>query len=229
MSLGNLSWNNLRIGIVGGVRQPKQFKSEEEKKLMQKIPTGLRLTQEGHLTNAPETMGEGEYAHGIIYYNRAKQALTVEFDEKWKEICPNVRATIGSVDFTTVESQADEITNGSAVDGYGQYTCDEDGTHYWIDKTQTYTVGCSDSEATNFSDSDDFVDDSLCRYECADVNRITNADGSCSDSCSDGYELRDGVCQLGATDKIKNTVAENAGLGVIIIASAIGLRFFLGR
>ena len=171
MSLGNLGWNNLLLGINGGVNNPTLFRNEEneESKLMQKIPTGLRLTQEGHLTNAPETMGEGEYAHGIIYYNRAKQALTVEFDERWKEICPDVRATIGSIEFTTVESKADEITNGSAVDGYGQYTCSED------------------------------------------------------------YELRDGMCQLGATDRLKNTVVEKAGVGVLIIASAIGLKFFLGK
>ena len=151
MSLGNLSWDNLRIGIVGGVRQPKLFKSEEEKKLMQKNPTGLRLTQEGHLTNAPETMGEGEYAHGIIYSNNAKNALTVEFDERWKEICPDVRATIGSIEFTTVESQADDITNGRAVDGFRTKTpVMRMETHYWIDKTQTYTRGCGDSEANQF-------------------------------------------------------------------------------
>ena len=231
MSLGNLGWNNLLLGINGGVNNPTLFRNEEneEVKLMQKIPTGLRLTQEGHLTNAPETMGDGEYAHRIIYSNNAKNALTVEFDERWKEICPDVRATIGSIEFTTVESKADDITNGRAVDGFGEYTCDEEGTHYWIDKTQTYTRGCRDSEATNFSDSDDFVDNSLCVYGCDDVNRIPNSDGSCSDSCSEGYELRDRMCQLGATDRLKNTVVEKAGVGVLIVASAIGLKFFLRK
>ena len=73
------------------------------------------------------------------------------------------------------------------------------------------------------------MDNSLCVYDCDDVNRIPNSDGSCSDSCSDGYELRDGVCQLGATDEIKNKIVENVGVGVIIIASAIGLRLFLRK
>jgi len=229
MSLGNLGWNDLHIGINGGVNTPTLFQSEEESEPMQKLPTGKRLTEGGYFTNAPLELGDDDFVHGIVYSNSSKTALTIEFDKRWKEICPNIRATLGSTAFTTVETKADDITHGRAVDGYGNNKCDAEGNHYWIDKTQNYSVGCGLDTATNYTTSADYVDNSLCMYECIDVNRIPNDDGSCSDSCGGDYELRDGVCQLSSGEQIKNTITENVGKVSLIIASAIGLKIFFGR
>ena len=229
MSLGNLGWNDLQIGIRGGVNNPTLFRSGEVSEPMQALPTGKRLTEDGYFTNAPLELGDDDFVHGIVYSNNAKNALTTEFDDRWKEKCPQARPTIGSISFTTIESVADDITNGRAVDGYGDNICDEEGNHYWIDKTQNYSVGCGLDEASNYTTSADYVDNSLCMYECLDVNRIPNDDGSCSDSCSEDYEIRDGICQLSSGEQLKNTITENVGMASLIIASGIALKIFLSR
>ena len=59
MGLGNLGWNNLQLGINGGVNNPTLFRSEEdeEAKLMQSLPNGNRITNDGYMTNAPLELG----------------------------------------------------------------------------------------------------------------------------------------------------------------------------
>lgn len=228
MSLGNLGWNNLLLGINGGVNNPTLFRNEEneESKLMQPIPNGNRITNEGYMTNAPLELGDDDFVHTI---GDDGKSLKVSFDSNWVD---NHCSNPGSFNYEgtsrTVKSIADDIAN-LARGGWTNSCKNVVGNHYWMDKTQKYSVGCGLESATNYADSADFKDNSLCMYECLDANRIPNSDGSCSDSCSEDYELRDGMCQLGATDRLKNTVVEKAGVGVLIVASAIGLKFFLRK
>ncbi len=228
MGLGNLGWNNLQLGINGGVNNPTLFRSEEdeEAKLMQSLPNGNRITNDGYMTNAPLELGDDDFVHAI---GDDGGSWEITFDSNWvANYCSNPASYNYDGTSHTLKSVADDIAD-LARGGWTNSCKDVAGNHYWVDKTKKYSAGCGVEDATNYTDSADFKDNSLCMYECLDANRIPNSDGSCSDSCSEDYELRDGVCQLGATDRLKNTVVEKAGWGVLIVSSAIGLKLFLGK
>ena len=103
------------------------------------------------------------------------------------------------------------------------------GNHYWVDKTEKVSSGCGDESAINYSMDGDYIDDSLCEYECLDPHNIPDINGSCSGVCNDGYEMVNGVCEVSAKEKITNNLVENVGTYGLIIVSAIGLKLFFGR
>ena len=228
MSLGNLGWNNLLLGINGGVNNPTLFRNEEneEAKLMQSIPNGNRITDDGYMTNAPLELGDDDFVHAI---EDDGKSLKVSFDSNWVD---NHCSNPGSFNYEgtsrTVKSIADDIAN-LARGGWTNSCKNVAGNHYWMDRTQKYSVGCGLADTTNYTDSADFKDNSFCMYECLDANRIPNSDGSCSDSCSDDYEIRDGYCQLTSGEQIKTNIAENVGKAGLIIASGIALKIFFSR
>lgn len=228
MDLGNLGWNSLQLGINGGVNNPTLFRSEEdeETKLMQSLPNGNRITNDGYMTNAPLELGGDDFVHAI---EDDGNSLKVSFDSNWVDThCSNPGSFNYDGTSRTVKSISDEIAD-LARGGWTNSCKNVAGNHYWVDKTQKYSVGCGLEDATNHTDSADFKDNSLCMYECLDANRIPNSDGSCSDSCSDDYEIRDGYCQLTSGEQIKTNIAENVGKAGLIIASGIALKIFFSR
>lgn len=216
-----------------------QFKGETETKKLQKLQTGERINPEGYLTNAPETLeGNNDFVHQIYYWDSSTSQkvsvpttmLTYSVDSRWRTICnPPTKYWNVSAGFTPKKIRDSELigfltSQMAECNGSNKLP----GNHYWVDKTQTVSLGCGDESATNYSGDSAYIDDSLCTYTCNDSNRLVMDDGSCGD-CKEGYGLNDdGVCEAGLSTKVSDglsafstSLAENAGLiggGVAVLA-----------
>lgn len=209
-----------------------QFKGEAETKKLQKLQTGERITPEGYLTNAPETLDENmDFVHQIYYWDSSKSQrvsvpttmLTFAVDSKWRTICnPPSKYWNVSAGFNPKKIRNGELINYLTskmpeCNGSNKLA----GNHYWIDKTQQVSLGCGDESATNYSGDSAYIDDSLCTYTCNDNNRLVMDDGSCGD-CNEGYGLNDdGVCEAGLSTKISDGLGDLPygliGGGIIVL------------
>ncbi len=209
-----------------------QFKGEAETKKLQKLQTGERITPEGYLTNAPETLDENmDFVHQIYYWDSSKSQrvsvptnmLTCAVDSKGRTICnPPSKNWNVSAGFNPKKIRNGELINYLTskmpeCNGSNKLA----GNHYWIDKTQTVSLGCGDESATNYSGDSAYIDDSLCTYTCNDNNRLVMDDGSCGD-CNEGYGLNDdGVCEAGLSTKISDGLGDLPygliGGGIIVL------------
>lgn len=217
------------------------FKGETETKKLQTLPNGERITEEGYLTNAPETIESGnDFVHTISYWDSSVSSnssiptttLTLNIDGKWRDIChPTKPYWNVSAGFTPKKLRNGEVISHltkemAQCNGSNQLP----GNHYWVDKTQQVSLGCGDESATNYSGDSDYIDDSLCTYTCDDLNRLVMDDGSCGD-CNDGYGLNnDGVCEAGLSTKLSDSMRDLPyGLIGGSIALLVGAKYLLSK
>ena len=202
------------------------------------LGSGERLNENGYITNAPLELGDEDYIHRITPSGGNKQSLNIVLDELWKSKCPMVMVggygqngdAINGYWYYTAKQLGERIDIES--NGFGNNKCDEAGNHYWIDETKgPFSQGCGDVDAANYTSSVDYVNNSLCLYECSDLNRISNSDGSCGNSCNEGYGLNDdGVCEAGLSTKLSDSM-RNLPYGLIggSIALLVGAKYLLSK
>ena len=224
-----------------GSYNSSQFNSDTETKKLQKLQNGERITSEGYLTNAPETLdGNMNFVHQIYYWDFSisqrvsvpTTMLTLAVDSKWQNICelPTKYWNV-SGGFTPKKLRDGEVigyltSKMPECSGFNTMR----GNHYWVDKTQQVSLGCGDESATNYSMDSDYIDDSLCTYTCDDINRLVMDNGSCGD-CKEGYGLNDdGVCEAGLSTKLSDSM-RNLPYGLIggSIALLVGAKYLLSK
>jgi len=216
------------------------FHTEEEPEVVidfQNLPSGVRVNENGYLTNAPKELAIEDYIHRIVFVGSSKSTGKFVSDPRFKEICPESLNGHYS-NSEVIPFMKAQLKSGQALKHYDRTEekyvyadgC-EGGNHYWVDETVgPFTSGCGKDDADNYDEGVDWNDDSLCTYTCNDPNRLINDDGSCAD-CKDKYGLNDdGVCEQGIADRflggINDLPWEKMGVGLVLL---IGAKIALGR
>lgn len=199
---GNQGWTNSRLGIntqTPKVSHRKEFRADVDDEGNEgnyttggkTLPEGVRVNDDGYLTNEP-LLADGQdkdywvftiEKDGDTYY---KAIMDSDFEDiNGRTSCAGNRYKRDANNYRATSVQG--IIEGLETRYWNQY-CTTTKNHYWIDKTEKYSIGCKSIGADNYDANVDFWDSRLCTYSCDDEYRVKTPLGDCDgENCIEGY------------------------------------------